>query len=117
MVTEMSVAVSVMADRDNFMKIILIHLFMVLIIMVSCSAEPEYMSEGTIIGGDARMCMCCGGWYIKIMNDTLRFGNLPDKSNIYLNDETFPIKVRLNWKKDPNACLGDEIIILQIEKN
>jgi hypothetical protein len=101
-------------------KSILFFLLMLLIIIASCkrdySTEPEYRSEGTIIGGDARMCMCCGGWYIIIKDDTLRFGNLPQESNIDLQIESFPLEVRLNWEKSSFQCLGDEITVLQIEK-
>lgn len=101
----------------KFIQILMIAL---LLFLVSCkkdyTTEPEYRSEGIIIGVDARKCMCCGGWYIKIKNDTLRFGNLPPQSNVNLQNESFPLNVRLVWKIDPNACLGDEIIILNIEK-
>ncbi len=83
---------------------------------LNCSTEPEFMNEGIVIGFDTRECICCGGYFIEIDNDTLRFYSLPDKCILRLNTETLPVKVLLNWKKDPNACLGDEILILQIEK-
>jgi hypothetical protein len=99
------------------MKLIFFFTFIFNLILFSCSTEPEYMSQGIITGGDSQMCICCGGWFIEIADNVYRFYNLPDKNDINLNEETFPIKVRLSWKKDPNDCLGDEIIILQIEKN
>lgn len=74
------------------------------------------MDQGTITGGDYRKCMCCGGWFIKIKNDRYRFYQLPEKSGIDLKEEKFPLEVQLNWEKDTAACLGDEIIILEIEK-
>ena len=87
-----------------------------LLFLIACSTEPEYMTDGIIMGVDHRLCGCCGGWYIKIDSDTLRFYEVPKKSELDIHNETLPLKVRLNWKKDPNACLQDEIIILEIEK-
>jgi hypothetical protein len=101
-------------------KIMIILGFVFLVFLVSCkkdiSTESGLMSEGTIIGGDTRMCMCCGGWFIKIDGDTLRFGNLPQESNIDLQIESLPLEVRLNWERSSFQCLGDEIVVLQIEK-
>jgi hypothetical protein len=39
-----------------------------------------------------------------------------EQNNIEPENASFPIEVILTWKKDPNACLGDEIIITRIEK-
>lgn len=74
------------------------------------------MNQAKILEPDYRMCVCCGGWFIKIDNDTLRFYELPSDCNIDLNTETLPIEVELNWEKDKNDCLGDEIIIDAIRK-
>lgn len=74
------------------------------------------MNQAKILEPDYRMCVCCGGWFIKIDNDTLRFYELPSDFNIDLNTETLPIEVELNWEKDKNDCLGDEIIIDAIRK-
>jgi len=74
------------------------------------------MTEGIITAVDHRLYGCCGGWFIEIDSDTLRFNKLPNKSKLNIHNEILPLKVRLNWKKDLNACLGDEIIIMQIEK-
>lgn len=88
-----------------------------LIAIVSCSAENElYSSSGTITGIDVRECACCGGYFIEIGEVTYRFFNLPDNSKLNLENPTFPIYVNLDWIKDPNACLGDEIIVLNIEE-
>jgi len=75
------------------------------------------MDKGTILEFDTREFVCCGGWFIKTDNDTLRFYDLPLKSNLNLLAEILPLQVRLNWKKDPNVCSGDEILIMEIEKN
>ena len=92
-------------------------IFIFLIAIISCSAENElYSSSGTITGIDSRECACCGGYFIEIGEITYRFYNLPDNSKLNLENPTFPIYVNLDWIKDPNACLGDEIIVLNIIK-
>ena len=83
----------------------------------SCSPEEdEFRSNGTITGYDTRECSCCGGFYIEIDNVTYRFYDLPSNSSLNLENPTFPIYVKLDWTKDTNACLGDEIIVSRIEK-
>ena len=98
----------------------IIKIFSVLIIalsIASCSLEEdEYRSNGTITGYDTRECSCCGGFYIEIDNATYRFYDLPKNSELNLENPTFPIYIKLDWTKDVNACLGDEIIVSRIEK-
>ncbi len=53
---------------------------------------------------------------IMIDNNIYRFLELPENSNFNIQDETFPINVKLDWQNDVNACLGDEIIINAINK-
>jgi hypothetical protein len=74
------------------------------------------MSEGQIQGPDFSMCACCGGWFISIDNDRYRFYELSEESDLDLENETFPITVRLNWRKREHQCLGDEIIVEAIER-
>ena len=74
------------------------------------------MSYGQITNADYRLCMCCGGWFINIGNETYRFLSLPENSDLNLTEETLPMNVELDWTKDENACLGDEIIISSIKK-
>lgn len=65
---------------------------------------------------DDRECVCCGGYYIVIDDSTYRFYEVPENSNLDLQNAKFPLYVRLDWNEDPNACLGDEIIVTRIEK-
>lgn len=88
-----------------------------LIVGLSCSKENNSICEGTITGKDMSLCMCCGGWFIEIDNATYRFNKLPENCNIHLENEILPISVKLDWQKDKNQCLGDEIIIKRIVKN
>ena len=98
-------------------KIITVTLLIIALSIVSCSlGGDDSMSDGTITGYDTRECACCGGFFIEIDNVTYRFFNIPANSELNLDNPTFPIYVKLDWTKDANACLGDEIIVSRIEK-
>ena len=98
------------------MRLPLTFILILLMVVFSCSKEDNYMSAGTITGIDMSLCMCCGGWFIEIDNATYRFNKLPDHCDLNLENETFPITVKLDWEKEINPCLGDEIIVKQIAK-
>ena len=92
----------------------------ILIVFCSCTDEDQardFKDIGTITGQDFRKCMCCGGWFIEINAEVYRFNELPDNSVVDLDSisEEFPIQVTLDWIKDQDACLGDEIIIERIK--
>jgi len=98
-------------------KIITAALLILVLSVVSCSlGGDDSMSNGTITGYDLRECACCGGFFIEIENTTYRFFDVPANSELNLENPTFPIYVKLDWNPDPDACLGDEIIVLRIEK-
>ena len=98
-------------------KIIAAALLIVSFSIVSCSlGGDDSMSNGTISGIDIRECACCGGFFIEIDNITYRFYDVPPNSKLNLVNPTFPIYVKLDWTKDANACLGDEIIVSRIEE-
>ena len=87
----------------------------ILLLSISCSMEEDsYKSSGIITGVDVRECSCCGGYYIDIEGNTYRFYEIPQNSNLKLDNQVFPVYVKLDWNPDPNACLGDEIIITRI---
>jgi hypothetical protein len=95
--------------------------FLVLILSIwasSCKRENnKYMSEGIITGPDIRMCACCGGWYITVDTAAYEFTTLPENSNIDLQKETFPLKVKLDWQfSDRTGCPNKFITILRIAK-
>lgn len=89
----------------------------VLLVALAFCSKDGYMSDGTIIGPDVRMCACCGGWFIDINSVTWEFESLPSGSDIDLDNETFPLNVRLNWKlSDREACPDKYITILRITR-
>ena len=95
----------------------ILFVFALLISCLYCSIqEHEFDSEGIITGIDDRECSCCGGYFIEIEDSTYRFDTVPPGSNLELENPNFPISVKLDWREDPNACLGDEIIVERIEQ-
>lgn len=73
--------------------------------------------KGRIIGIDYRECACCGGFFIEIgYQDTLRAQELPAVFQQNLEPGDLPVAVRLRWEPDPTPCLGDEIIVREIER-
>lgn len=72
--------------------------------------EPGYCSEeGVIVDIDPRDCICCGGWFIKIGEETLRAWTLPEEFTQSLDPNEFPLPVYLEWSPKEEPCLGDEI--------
>ena len=95
-------------------KLIVIFSFLIVISFPFCHKENvNYMSEGTILGPDIRMCACCGGWFIKIDSTTYEFDSLPANSGIDLGKENFPLKVKLDWKLAERAACPDLRIDIQ----
>jgi hypothetical protein len=87
--------------------------------LIACSyenLEEKFQSSGVITGRDLRLCPspCCGGWDITIDKSFYTFSSLPANSGIDLEKETFPLKVKLNWRLD-SVC-GSHIQILKIVK-
>ncbi len=92
------------------MKVLLLILFTG-IIFTGCTKEEKTLDSGLISGMDPRMCMCCGGWFVEI-NDTIRrFDRVPADCTIDFTTVTYPLKVKLDWKKKDTLCLGDEIVV------
>lgn len=82
----------------------------------SCKDEVVWMDQGELLGYDFRLCPCCGGYFIDINGETFRFYEFPESSDFEISpDATFPIPVNINWHVAENTCLGDEIIIDEIE--
>ncbi|MGB0931084.1 MAG: hypothetical protein ACPGVB_09930 [Chitinophagales bacterium] len=69
------------------------------------ACEKEYTKDtGVITSPDSGYCGCCGGWFIEIDAKTYRFRELPENSNLDLENETLPLHVKLHWKKDDGSC-------------
>lgn len=106
--------------RDRMMKTwskINYTLGMVLVSAVlGCNKENVSKNSAILLGADYRMCACCGGRFIEIVHDTLRFDNQPSNSDVDLNTAEFPLKVDVKWKKKETACMSDLIEVTSLKK-
>ena len=95
-------------------------LFIVFGFFASCNNDDnsnnEFESTAKITGLDLTLCACCGGWIINISGEDpdKRFTNLPQSSNIDLENATLPINVKLNWSESNDYC-GKGILIESIK--
>jgi hypothetical protein len=70
--------------------------------LVACHKEDLVSSNGKLIGIDFRKCASpmCGGWFVEIEGDTLRFFETPDKTDLDLHSEIiFPQSVKIEWMR------------------
>lgn len=90
-------------------------------ILISCkkdddSGQGDNTSQGLITGIDKRECICCGGFWIEIDNDRLRFfyDDLPP-NNLDLPNRTLPISVNIDWRLlgTDEAC-GDMMELIEV---
>lgn len=102
-------------------RIFFIILISTLFVFSSCDKDGnniQFKSSGKILGVDIGTCACCGNWKILIKEDKkiYEFINLPENSKIDLEDISFPIEVKLNWRVNTDHPCGF-IIIDDIELN
>jgi hypothetical protein len=74
---------------------------------VQCCKNSDLVNTGDarLTGIDYRKCASpyCGGWFVEIDNDTLRFFETPAETDIDFNDELqFPIPVEIEWERYDN---------------
>jgi len=79
---------------DDMKKLIFTAMLLAIAIASCTEEDDEYLSTGTIIGADARECICCGGYFIDINDSTYRFSELPEPNDIDLINAVFPIFVK-----------------------
>lgn len=78
--------------------------FSVLFLLLSCKEKTVFpQSEGIVFSRDAALCGCCGGFFIKINNDTMRCYKLPESSGISEN-EPLPFRIKLDFGRDTVGC-------------
>lgn len=72
------------------------------------------LDDATILGIDYRRCASpyCGGWFIEIGGDTLRFLEVPAQTDIDLyGNAIFPISVKVRWHQYENEWSDIEGLI------
>jgi len=90
-------------------------IFLIFMMLLACKKESGYQDTGTVIGFDYRKCMCCGGYFIEINKDTLRFDLMPENQIINFDSIGFPVEVYLDWHHKDPKCLGEEILVDRIK--
>lgn len=99
------------------------------ILFVTCSKESAVANNdyglvnnntasanATIVSRSTLDCPCCEGYFISIDNQK------PIAGNYFLTNEfpggykpaTYPVKVYIEWQKNPNVCINDNIIIKKV---
>jgi hypothetical protein len=89
-------------------------LILMAILLSGCSKEDKSLDSGIITGLDPRDCMCCGGWFIMVNDSVRRFDQAPVDCTIDFSKVTYPLKVKVEWKKKDQLCLGDEIVVSKL---
>ena len=91
--------------------------FVLMGILFSCEKEKnEYQSTGVITGPDLGQCICCGGYFIEIVDSIYNFDSILVSAGIDLSSETFPVAVKLYWTYDKKCGNIQYISITRIEK-
>ena len=82
------------------------------------NSSAKVTANAVIAGVDASSGPCCGGYFLSLDN------NKPIAGQYFLTYDfpagymptSFPVKVYIEWEKDPNACINDKIIIKKLIK-
>lgn len=84
-----------------------------------CKKNIIPLEDAELIGIDLRECASpyCGGYWITINQDTLRFLNFPENSAMKepKNESRFPIAVGIEWElpQDEDLLKIDDLIVLK----
>ena len=89
----------------NYIKILFIALPALL---VACEDNDKTFSFGQIVGYDATLCACCGGYVIEIEGKTYRFfdDDIKGSNPFHTMDITYPFHVWLEWSVQGGQCPG-----------
>ena len=93
-------------------KFIIIVALIVSMISSSCR-KNNYMSDAVITGEDYRLCVCCGGLFIKLNDGRLFLTGSLENFGVKDN-EKFPISVRIDWQTDSSHWYGNYIMITRL---
>jgi hypothetical protein len=105
------------------MKLLKNLLLLATLAMFACKVdeplEKQEWVNAEITGFDARLCPCCGGYFIDIKGKRYLVQQLPDAFQNFLNtaDVVFPLKVQVKTEelKGPCPTNFDLIKVLEIE--
>lgn len=98
---------------------ILMMLLIITLLPACCKDDDDFgycSTQAVITGVDYRRCFCCGGWFIEIDGEELRALTLPDDFVESFSPGDLPLPVFLEWEREKDPCLGDEIEVSCIRK-
>ncbi len=94
------------------MKKLVVLFFCGLLAVFGCTKDsPQNEADAEITGFDMRLCACCGGWWIRVGNDTARAATLPDNFGDNIDAADLPMAVKIVY--DTNGvitCTTDKMI-------
>ncbi len=94
-------------------------LFSFAVLAAACCKDAGLNTgDARLIGIDYRKCASpfCGGWFVEIDGDTLRFFETPAETDIDFNSELqFPIPVEIEWERYDNEW-KDVPGLIRVEK-
>ncbi len=93
------------------------YLLLLLVFISVCACKPNpgrktYAYKGIVLGKDTGGCSCCGGYMIKVEEDTIayRFRHFP--ADAPMDTTKFPVRVLLNYT-EMDSCGGVRFIAIQ----
>jgi len=93
------------------------------LLFTHCKKDKTKLDDAELIGLDLRKCMYpyCGGFWITLNQDTLRFLNFPENSDVEepTYETEFPIAVKIQWelpKEEDLQKIKDLIVLKKIIK-
>ncbi|MBK7337449.1 MAG: hypothetical protein IPJ00_15375 [Saprospirales bacterium] len=92
----------------------MIRIIFLFVLFASMASTCETGDTGNIIGMDYRRCASpyCGGYYIEIEGDTMRFLEQPAKTDIeFTGQMAYPVPVKVVWRKYDNEWKDVEGLI------
>ena len=103
----------------KFSKLIISVFIGIASLFFSACIKDEYPAKGYIVGYDPRDCICCGGYYINLDNNstfnsnTKVAGTLP--AGFVFDASELPLKVQFDWEAG-GGCLPENIIVKKIKR-
>ena len=93
------------------LKDLLLLIPLILSLTLCTKEDASFKSKGIITGQDLRKCACwgtkcgcCGYYVIQIDSIGYIFVDLPKEPLLDLTKAKFPVRVSLDWHKDPDSC-------------
>lgn len=105
----------------------IIFVLVAIIFLSACSKNANHESAvlasynssvkviGTITGLNPDKCACCWGWLVDIGGKQYKFDKIPENSPLNVNNITYPLQVKIEWKETEGDCSLKLIDVLSIE--